>query len=108
MSFDSLLVNRATIHARTKETELWPAVGGTVACRITALSAGGARRESRIEDPDVTHVCRMRPNSLVAVGQRFRDTATGNEYEVKTLREHPVPAPGQLVIGLIRKANVVA
>lgn len=110
VSFQSLLKDSVRVFARTAETETWVHVSGTpnsLPCKITPLSASGARRESRLLEPDVTHTCRLRPNTHIAAGQRLQRQSDKQEFVVRNLRTQTHPVPGQLIIGLGEVENAI-
>ena len=108
MSFQSRMQDRVAVYAKTAEADTWTRVGDSVLrCCITELSASGARRESRLLEPDVTHVCRMLPNSKIEAGQRFQRQSDKQEFSVRNLRNHRSPSPGQLIVGLAEVANAI-
>ena len=109
MSFDSLLKDRVRVFSRTAETETWSPVMhiGELPCKITPLSASGARRESRLLEPEVTHTCRLRPNEYIAAGQRLQRQSDDAEFVVRNLREQTHPVPGQLILGLTEVEHTI-
>lgn len=107
MSYGGLLLGGVRTMTRQEETDTWALSGQVYACRITALSANGARRESVLPEPDVTHVGRVRYGVGIAAGQRIKDVHTGNEYEVRAVREHEYPRPGQCILSLAQVANAI-
>ena len=110
MSFESLLQDSVRVYSRTAETETWVRVAGiatALPCKITPLSASGARRESRLLEPEVTHTCRLRPNEHVAAGQRLQRQSDKQEFVVRNLRTQTHPAPGQLILGVAEVENAI-
>lgn len=110
MSFESLLKDSVRVFTRTAETETWTSVAGigsALPCKITELSASGARRESRLLEPDVTHTCRLRPNTHIAAGQRLQRQSDKQEFVVRNLRTHTRPGPGQLILGLAEVESAI-
>ena len=110
MSFGGLLKDSVRVYSRTAETETWVRVAGiptVLPCKITPLSASGARRESRLLEPDVTHVCRLRLEVHIAAGQRLQRQSDGQEFVVRNLRTQTHPAPGQLILGLAEVENAI-
>jgi hypothetical protein len=96
-----MLTDTVLVYTRTAETENWVLQQTqSIRCRITPLSASGARRESRLPDPDITHTCRMLPNTLIAAGQRLQRQSDEAEFIVKATRTQDKPGQGQLIVGL--------
>lgn len=110
MSFQGLLKDAVTVYARTPESDVWAMVGTglrPLPCKLTPLSASGARRESRLAEPDVTHTCRMLPNAAVAAGQRLQRASDGQEFVVRSVRTQSHPVPGQMILGVAEVANAI-
>lgn len=110
MSFASLLKDSVRVYSRTAETETWvrvSGIGAALPCKITPLSASGARRESRLLEPEVTHTCRLRPNAHIAAGQRLQRQSDKQEFVVRNLRTQTHPVPGQLVLGIAEVENTL-
>ena len=110
MSFEGLLKDAVRVFARAAETETWTHVSGmpnVLPCKITPLSASGARRESRLLEPEVTHTCRLRPNTHLAAGQRLQRMSDKQEFVVRNLRTQTHPVPGQLILGLAEVENAI-
>lgn len=107
MSFIGLLTAEVRVYTRDAEADTWTALPYPIRCRITALSASGARRESVLLEPDVTHTCRTTKTSLIVGGQRLKRTSDDQEFEVKSVRIQDKPVPGQTIIGLAEVANAI-
>ena len=90
---------RATVWARTAETETWRDVTiGPLLIDLRELTAEGARRESRLDVPDVTHTARCRVATEIQVGRRLKRASDGAEFVVKNTRTHDRPPPGHMVV----------
>lgn len=103
-----MLADTVLVYTRTVESETWVLQQTLpIRCRITPLSASGARRESRLPEPDVTHICRMLPNTLIAAGQRLQRQSDSQEFIVKAAREQAKPGQGQLIVSLAKVENTL-
>ena len=108
MSFDSLLIDRATIHERTAESDVWTQVGRQpVRIRMAQTSPSGARAESPLLETGATHRARCRVDERVIAGRRLKRIGDGAEFLVLTVRLHPRPVPGQMVINLAEVEGAV-
>ncbi len=107
MSLQSLLNTTVHVYTRDEEADTWTRGPETLRCRITALSASGARRESPLPEPNVTHICRMVRTDLITGGQHLKRLSDGQEFEVRSVRHQDAPVPGQTIIGLAQVANAI-
>lgn len=109
MSFASLLRDSVRAYAKAPESDTWVQVPGTglLACKLTPLSASGARRESRLPEPDVTHTCRLVVNALLETGQRLQRQSDQQEFVVRSARTQTHPVPGQTILGVAEVASAL-
>jgi len=100
MGLYSRMTERASVWARTDETDTWACVIQQVPCSVTALSPQAARRESMLPDPEVTHLVRAEGEPAVSQGMRLRLDSDFREFVAKYVRVAELPRPGHTVIGV--------
>ncbi|NMC35299.1 MAG: head-tail adaptor protein [Veillonellaceae bacterium] len=99
MSFESDFNQLVTVHVRTAQADTWTQVGGSFRASIEPLTESGRRATMMMLDPSATHVLRCRPHTSIKAGRRVR-TAAGEEYEVRTVRDHRRRGQGEMVVNL--------
>lgn len=100
MSLGSRMTQKIEVWARTEESDAWTMLVSDLRAMITQLSASGARRESFLLEPDVTHVCRCELSGELIAGRRVRDAESGAEYIIRVVRNHDRPPPGYARLGI--------
>ena len=107
MSFTALLTDTVHFVTRTVETDTWAEGTTDIRCRITPLSADGARRQAGDLEPGVTHIGRAAKSAGITGGQRIKRQSDDQEFEVRAVRLQDKPTPGQLIMLLAEVANAV-
>lgn len=102
-----MLDAKVNVYTKEEEADTWTRGPETLRCRITALSASGARRESPLPEPNVTHICRLAKTDLILGGQHLKRLSDGQEFEVRSVRSQDYPRPGQTIVGLTQVANAI-
>jgi len=100
-----MMRERCGVYQRTAGTDTWVRVA-TLSGSIEELTAFGARRESKLLEPDVTHSGRFPRNGYLKAGVRVRRLSDNAEWVVKVARDNTRPAPGHAHL-LLAEAEAV-
>ena len=90
MSLGSRMKTEVDVYARTAESDTWTLQATALQADIRRLTASGARRESVLLEPDITHKARVTKHSALIAGRRLREVPDGPEYVIRVVR-----APGR-------------
>jgi hypothetical protein len=102
MGLSDRMTDTVTVYARTRAADTWTRACGPLPALVTRLNASGQRRESRLPDPDVTHMARLPIDydGLISAGNRVRRASDAAEWVVKFVRPHYTLAGSHVALGL--------
>ena len=102
MGLSDRMTDAVKVYARTRAADTWTLACGPLPALITRLNASGQRRESRLPDPEVTHMARVPIDyaDSISAGHRVRRSSDSAEWVVKFVRPHYSMASAHVALGL--------
>ena len=84
--------DRVEVWARDQEADTWVRTAARLYANIRRLTAQGARHESELLEPDITHKAHVTRHDSLEPGRRLRRVSDGAEFIIRVVREWERPS----------------
>ena len=99
---------KVEVWARDQEADTWVRVAGRLYASLRRLTAQGARHESELLEPDITHKAHVTRHDSLEPGRRLRRVSDGAEFIIRVIREWDRPSRLYAVVLLTEAKATVA